>query len=357
MAMRMKTYLLCTLFVLAAGGSAVAEEGEEGFGGNFALISQEGDTTGDTNMYVRAHYSWLFAPELSFFVEGELGRGSGFAPPVVTHWQLNDTAYDTFGAVILRQFYLRLSGNESYGGLLGQVDLSEHFSRNEFAKNEFSQFMMPGLVTDPIIDFPSFGGPSVESVAAKFSYTLTPSTTVRVAGAEYRPDWGDILHDDTFWITEFEQKLGDKGKVIVDLWTAPEQNPGWGGRDVPLGLSVSFDFDVADFGIFGRLGVRDKDLYTVDSAFSLGFIYTGSALGEDNALGFGMLTTRWSADFIAAGGGPVSDGNETQFEVFYRWTLPAGLEIIPDLQVIVNPGGDTTAKTVTIFGVRVHTPF
>jgi carbohydrate-selective porin OprB len=126
---------------------------------------------------------------------------------------------------------------------------------------------------------------------------------------------------------------------------------------VPLGFSLGFDFDVADFGIFGRLGVRDKDLYARDFALSLGFIYTGPALGEDNALGFGLVTTKWSADFIAAGGGPASDGNETQVEIFYRWMLPAGVEIIPDLQIVVNPGGDTAADTLTIFGVRVHTPF
>ncbi len=364
---RLKTYLLCTLLALAAGGSAVAEELEGGTGGNMVLVSQVTsgypvDEVGETNLYARAHYTWLANPNLAFFLEGELGRGLGMqlAPPA-PHWGVNDTYHFGLGGVVsgfaeLRQAYIRLIDMEPYDAFVGQVDLSEHFNRNEFAKDEWAQFMAPSFVTDPMIDFPAD-----ETLSAMLSYVLAPGMIVRLGCSEYTAIgfppayWTNIFNEDAFWITEFEMKLGDEGKLLVDVWSAPAMDSQAGlppDREHPLGLSVSFDYEVNGLGIFARYGARSKGLYSYNQALSGGVVYKSAALGEKNALGGGFVLTSPSADFAGA-----DDGTEGQVEIFFRWELPFGVQIIPDLQIISNPGGDASADTLTIFGVRMNVPF
>ena len=355
---RMKTCLFFAVLALAAGTRvAAAWEVEDGAGGDVVLVTQEtagypGDEIGETNLYARAHYTWLANPNLAVFVEGELGRGNGlWLGGVQPHWGVNDTADGTGGYARTRQFYVRTVGTGTYGGLVGQVDLSEHFSRNEFAKNEFSQFMAPGLVTDPSIDFPAG-----ETLSAMLSFTPAPGMSVRLACGEYTPGyWDDIFHEDGFWITEFEQKLGDEGKVLVDLWTGPvmDEEPGLPAESGhPTGLSVSFDYEVNGLGIFAKYGVRSPSLYAYNQVLSGGVVYEGPALGKKNALGAGFLLTSPSPDFTGG-----NDGVETQIEVFFRWELSSGLQIIPDLQLISNPRGDTSDDPLAIVGVRMHVPF
>ena len=84
------------------------------------------------------------------------------------------------------------------------------------------------------------------------------------------------------------------------------------------------------------LGTADRAVTPIDGHVGVGLLYTGLLDGRDeDSTGFGIHSAQLSGDPAAE----LTADHETAFEFFHSIQLSPVLRIQPDLQYIVNPGG------------------
>jgi hypothetical protein len=371
MVQRMKTCLFCACVALAVGAGAEGAEGKKsGFSGDLSVTMDHtsgypgNEEYGDAFFYGRGRYQHDFTENLGIVAEGHFGQGEGVTPEMTTAapadpltlWDVNSLAYDTFGAAFLRQFYVQSVVKNPHHALIGKADLSELFGSNIGGKNQWTKFVAPGLQRDPLIPFPSPG------LSAYYGMKATDTMNVRFAYGEPDSDWEDIFHEQGFFIGEMEQKLGNAGDVKVAIWSAPQMyTHDFGETKTPIGISVDSNFKAGNLDCFVRLGMAPADLYQVDLTATAGCVLH---LSETQSVGFGMLGSSWSKDYIDYLPSSFGYAGETQVEVFHRVKLPMGLEVISDAQLLICPGGfsrdlftDEPLAPVAVYSVRFHLPF
>ena len=105
--------------------------------------------------------------------------------------------------------------------------------------------------------------------------------------------------------------------------------------------------------VFVQYGVADKTVNDVDSYLGAGFNYTGLIPGRDSdVFGVAIANAHFSEDLTS-----VSDAEEKVTEITYHMQIFPWLAVQPDMQIIDNPGGDTTADTVRVHSLRFEINF
>lgn len=128
------------------------------------------------------------------------------------------------------------------------------------------------------------------------------------------------------------------------------------------GVGVSVDQKVSDdIVVFGRYGRQLKGQVRFDRALTLGGELAGNAWGraaDGVGLAFGSLRTsnNYLADSLAIDGYQAG-GSEKQSELYYRFKLNRHVDVSPNFQWVRNPGGDSTAATVKVVGLRAKVGF
>jgi hypothetical protein len=135
--------------------------------------------------------------------------------------------------------------------------------------------------------------------------------------------------------------------------SAQRRNTGWG-------LSVDQKVHV-DLTLFGRYGHHSAGKVAFDRALTLGAELEGTLWRRSaDSLGVALGRLRTSADYRAdslAVAGYQANGSERQTEVYYRFKLNDAIELTPNFQWIRNPGGDGTAATIKVAGIRAKVGF
>lgn len=375
------TYGFCAMLALGgalAAGARAEEIGREpGFSGDLVIMADNtdgypgDDEYGSALFYARGGYLHEVNDSVNIFAEGHLGQGFGasdyllfppFPLPPLTHWGVNELVYDTFGYANLRQLYIQSAFGEMHRAMAGKVDLSQIFGANEGGRGQWEGFVAPGLVTDPIIPFPPGPGGSLYH-----NMKLSDSTSVRWALADPDADWDNVFHKDgPFFIVELAQDLGDGGRIKAALWADEQKVSEWGPWPrkewTPVGFSFDGKFVAGERDFFCRFGFRPDDLYRVDFAMSAGFV---QRMADDRSLGFGILTTSWTKDYLDDLATSYGSVPEIQAEFFYRVKLPGGLDVIADAQVLFCPRGRSREfipagdkrDPIAVLSVRARLPF
>ena len=105
--------------------------------------------------------------------------------------------------------------------------------------------------------------------------------------------------------------------------------------------------------VFLQYGIADKKVNEVDSYLGFGFNYVGLVPGRDgDTFGVAVAKEHFSTDLAGIGG-----NEETVTEITYNMPLFPWLAIQPDIQIIQDPGGDTTADKVTVHSLRIEVVF
>jgi carbohydrate-selective porin OprB len=152
---------------------------------------------------------------------------------------------------------------------------------------------------------------------------------------------------------------------------APYANESDASRESHSGWGVSANQQIAEHvTVFGRYGYLFEGKVRFDQAMTVGAEIGGAYWGrEQDRLGLaaGWLDTskpfRADAPDLDADGDGTADfgyspnGAESQFEIYYAWKLNEHLELTPDFQWIVNPGGDDSAEDIAIVGLRAKASF
>ncbi|MFQ5736688.1 MAG: carbohydrate porin [Thermodesulfobacteriota bacterium] len=310
-------------------------------------------------------------------------RGGGIAnlPAFFTAPNGNPTGYnadiesfDDDGVHVTQVYYEHNTGDRLFV-TVGQLDPTGYFDANDFANDERGQFMANVFVNNPTVEWggtDNFYAPGVRA-----TYFPTGNFDVSVGVFEGNGDYTDTF-DNPFVMVEANLRTDVLGGGNYRLYYWNRQ-----GRDDVLstatptnaalarvrnqGVGVSIDQTVAqDIGVWFRAGMQRETVAQFDRFVGAGLRVGGAAFGRaHDSVGFGYAATFISSDYESyrKGVNPAFDpAAEHYMELYYDYafggaTELAGFHITPDLQYVVNPGGDSDASNVLLYGARVQVYF
>lgn len=333
--------------------------------------------------------------EGALFAHFRIGQGNGLSdlPPTLTA-SVNSTAFSLSGddsAALLAQawYELEVPLGEWQSELdinAGKIDPFAFFDQNDIADDESAAFLNNVFVHNPLLD--SGGDMEVDE------YGFAPGLRLAYRNDSQSPDYWQASFgvfssgEDSSFDTDFSNPfvigqleaggnylLGRHGVYRVYAWTrgratafaneldaSRERHSGWG-----VSANQQVDEHVT---VFGRYGRSTEGEVRFDQAITVGAEVGGAYWGREHdriGLAAGWLETsksfRAAAPGLDADGdgtadfGYAPDGSESQFEIYYAWQLNEHLELTPDFQWIVNPGGIDSAKDIAIVGLRAHASF
>jgi len=238
--------------------------------------------------------------------------------------------------------------NEKLGFAVGLLDAAGFFDGNAIANDETSQFLNGGFINSTTLEFPqnyAIGLVShVDLAPVSFSVGIFDGTAA-----------GMDLDKHLFYIAEVEWvlQLAKRqhhyrlyGWANQDNTSASKTNTGRTG----IGIGISFDQQVLDWlTFFERFGYARKSVYATYMSASAGLAVSGA------------LYNRESDAFGIAGGVAISTGNisnEYVVEAYYNLALAGNhIHLSPNVQVIINPGGQQSANNALFMGMRSQLDF
>lgn len=324
------------------------------------------------------------------FTHFRFGQGNGLGLRPTYTSTANTTAFevgstpadDSFG--ILAQAWYQLTipltgedgskanAREHLHLTAGKIDPFVFFDQNAAADDESARFMNNAFVHNPLLD----SGGDVRADAYGFAPGLIAQyVNERQKGGEWALSLGVFGSGAG---ANFTGSLSGP-LVIAQAETAARFNylPGnyraylWSqGRGMGYdgierkhaGVGVSVDQKVSDdIVVFGRYGRQLKGQVRFDRALTLGGELAGNAWGraaDGVGLAFGSLRTsnNYLADSLAIDGYQAG-GSEKQSELYYRFKLNRHVDVSPNFQWVRNPGGDSSAATVKVVGLRAKVGF
>ncbi|HJV74962.1 MAG TPA: carbohydrate porin [Noviherbaspirillum sp.] len=318
------------------------------------------------------------------FAQFRLGQGEGlnglptYSVPNATAFQLGSVNPDDSVAMLAQAWYqadipLPRGGSAEQSKQMlevnfGKMDPFVFFDQNAAAGDETRQFMNAAFVHNPLLDAGGDIGVDANGFTPGFRlsyYNLESkpqawrvSLGVFGAGARGSNYQRSLAQPMVMLQAETEQRLfgGLTGNYRVYAWrnpqaahfdenlATPERHSGWG---------ISADQRVGDgITLFGRYGHQMQGNVRFDRALTLGAEINGSYWdrgGDSIGLAAGLLkSSRDYRNFAAVASA------EQVGELYYRYRINKQFELSPSLQYIGNPGGDRSADSVKILGLRAQ---
>ena len=296
--------------------------------------------------------------------------GDGIDPRIPSWWGNNGDAEGEQRIYLKELWYEHKLLDGTLVFTLGKIDITAYFDSNEVANDETAQFLSPGFVNSPAIEFPVDNGPGFRATFAPLELV-----DVSVGWGEGDADWGE-LEERSFFIGEvgFRPQFGelqgnyrlygwyrrhhrDEGFVSWDdrIRGITHNRNGWGG-------GLSLDQAIHPYiSLFARFGYQDKEVYEFAWVWSVGAEVRGGCWGrEEDAIGaaFGMaMISEAYKDFKGFSNQPWFKENESHLELYYRFQLNEHTAISPDFQILWNAQGNKRFNPVTILGIRCTLEF
>lgn len=330
--------------------------------------------------------STSFAQYGSFFIHLEGGEGEGINDDLTSFSHPNYDAYVTKNSsgeadlTISEAFYEINYLDEKFTLDAGKMDISVLFDENKAAGDETTQFMSNIFVKSMGLTIPepdNFYCPAIMLKAAPINLV-----EIRLIGAAVQDDNWTGLFDNGFVAGQINLRpaiMGMQGNYRFYTWrderrhldnaylaTASNSYNEPHTDNAQFGWGVSFD-QVLYNGITGffRYSQRQDDLaewngttwemIPFDRLWTLGLDLSGSFWNRENDnIGMGYGKTLLTNDYQKA---HTNTDDEQYVECYYKWTVNRYLALTGDLQWVKNPGGDSTADDVYIFGVRSQLDF
>jgi len=261
----------------------------------------------------------------------------------------------------------------------GQMDLTSYFDSNHYANSETDQFLAQQFVNNNTIEWggdKNFFGPGVV-------LGLNPSETVGVLMGFFEGDgnYKDFF-DDPFLMGQLSIQTetgGREGNVRLYGWGRLTDHCNSASdplafldcalidpvdqikkQDRNTGFGFSLDQQVSEgIGVWSRFGYQDPDVSQFEFAVSGGAALSGEMFGRpDDELGIAYGASFLSSPYELASG---FNDVEHYAELYYRLIPLNGvrpeIQISPDIQMVVNPGGDSSVNPVFIWGFRTQVNF
>ena len=274
------------------------------------------------------------------------------------------------------QFYYE---HDVYSNLiltLGQLDITGYFDANEFADNERTQFLANLFIHNPSVEFG--GSADFFSPGIRLTYSPLEYMDITIGAFEGNGDYVDMF-DKPFVMGEVGFKLkpfGKEGNYRLYYWNRqgrdsltntanPTDNALLEAQNKGIGLNID-QYITDTVGIWLMGGVQRKKVAQFDRFIGGGLNITGEAFSRPNdviGLGYGVtLMGKDYKDYKKSSSPDFEPEAEHYMELYYNWAVAdapqsKGFHISPDIQYVMNPGGDPNATKLFIYGIRFQTFF
>lgn len=270
----------------------------------------------------------ISASELSSAIGSFLGTTDGFSN---SGFEIPD--------LYIQQLLLRGNIELRYGQVTVESRIDGHALRG--AKKAFLNRVFS---TNPTVAFPRFGAGATGRWQINDHFSLTGVLTqVQASKSGAQVDF-DLNSDDLFTGVQLGYEWGQEESCTNHL-----QLLTWGADstedfDEDFGFSFTFEqhYSEKDRAFFARIAKSQGQQTDVDRMAVVGI---GQTMREDDLIGIGTGVGRSSRQ------GHV----QAVFEVFYRYQGPHGLQITPDIQLLV--GNNLSANYDVVAGLRGHIDF
>ena len=332
-----------------------------------------------------------------FLLHGETQFGQSINPKVGALMQPNTDALfpvpNDPGATTLSEFVFAQALSEWLVVAAGKIDATRVYDTNYFANDERRQFLNLGLRNNPVI-LPfapyttifaaaiveptewlsistavansndsanrtgfdtAFHAPDGTTVAQEFDFTIKPF------GLEGHQRLGWV------WMSKDSRVLGQDARVGlralsliefglqgIGVLPTDEQSDDWAFYyNFDQWVYTEPDDPEQGVGIFGRFGWSDGEANLVKEFYSIGMSATGIIPNRDkDVLGLGYYYLNLSPNLR-----PYGLSAEQGVELFYNIEVKPWLHITPDLQVIIDPGGNSGNDVALVYGLRAQMSF
>ncbi len=269
---------------------------------------------------------------------------------------------------------------------VGKINLSNEFLTNAYANDETAQFLNYALVLPQQVPIPgdAWGHLGAQAVFSPTDW-LYLSAGVADAQADYRETGlNTAFHGEDYFFGIFEFGLtptlsstrgNHSGNYRFGVWYDPQPKPEFFNangiaRRIPfqrddVGFYTSCDQlvfkengdddDTQGIGVFLRYGFAHAEVNELEHFWSAGAQYKGLLPTRDeDVIGFGVAQGIVSRFVKRIGETP---HRETALELYYNIQVAPWLNISPDFQVILDPGGRGDGKDAFVAGLRVQASF
>lgn len=373
-----------TMVDYRTGRIKALQEKAEAFsiGGDLSLIMQGATNTGSAGGdRAEGSYSadlFLTVPMGRFgnvFFRGDIGQGDGIAPNLPPTFsgpnadlEFNQPSFELVEAWYWTEIPIPDLKDRRLELTIGKMDPTAVFDANKAANSEFSQFMADIFVNNTSIEFGGDAngyGPGA-TIGYRFTsiYDKGKSVTGRIGFFEGDGDFTKMF-DSPFLIAELDiwrPHYGLEGNYRFYAWVnktghADLLDPAKDGLS-NKGAGFSIDQKVTDdVTLFTRYGIQDRKVSRFDQVFSVGAQLAGNAWkrGNDNigvAYGASHVSKPYRQASLSLDGYEASAAFEHYIEAYYKYFVNNNISFSPDVQYIVNPGGDKEKDSVFIYGLR-----
>jgi carbohydrate-selective porin OprB len=278
--------------------------------------------------------------------------------------------------ILVKQlFYEGPIFHESLSLMIGKIDFTGIFDRNAYADDETSQFLNAAFVDNPTIPFPAY------SLGVVLNWDLTDSWYIIGGIADAQADGRETgfrttFHKEDYFFYALETGLTPEfnsangallGAYRIGFWNDPQRKANTDRADAgksyhdDVGVYFSADQmlvkeitdpeDGQGLGAFLRYGYAPSKRNDITNFWSAGFQYQGLLDGrDDDVLGVGYAQG-FFADTAAA---TYPEDNEGVVEAYYNAQVTPWLNISPNLQYVINPGGSNSASDAVVLGLRMQ---
>lgn len=275
------------------------------------------------------------------------------------------------------EFYYEHKSADALVLSIGQLNITGYFDANAYANDERTQFLANAFVNNPTIEFggsDNFYGPG-----ARLTYTPFKGVDLTAGAFEGDGDYVDTF-DRPFVMAEIDVNTGAFGKdgnYRLYYWnrqgrpaaslgdTANPNDPSL-EKAANQGAGISLDQELAEgVGVWLRAGIQRHKVAQTDRYVGAGLNLKGMAGRAGDTIGLGYGVSFMGKDYkgYLADTQPLfRTAAEHYLELYYDVavagaTEDTGFHIAPDIQYVINPGGDANAAKFFIYGMRLQTFF
>ena len=291
---------------------------------------------------------------LIFKLEHRHRLGTDIAPKQIAgevgYAGLTAVTFSDAGGLLTNLYWTQSFNENQFAYIVGQVDTTDYVDIYGLV-NIWTEFNNLAFTTNPAIPIPDQGLGAAVRWTIKDNYYVMAGLADANGNPEKPFDGFESFFDDHEyfkhiefgWAGSWEQRFNDN--IHLTLWQADERTL----ANIPDGWGTAFSFS-REFGKwlpFVRVGYGDGGGAILDRSISIGFGHSSDR--QSDRFGLGLQWGRPNEEIY----GTTGDDQYT-VETYYRMQVLKHLQVVPDVQLLINPAFNPDEDRVWVFGLRAR---
>lgn len=314
------------------------------------------------------------------YFRGDIGQGKGIAlylPPTFSgpnaDLEFNEAKFELVEAWYWTEFPIPDIRDKRLELTIGKMDPTAIFDINAVANSETGQFLADMFVNNLALEFGGDSNGYGPGLSAAYRFTSVYEKGLKIVGRvgifEGDGNFKDVL-DKPFLIAELDMWMpyyGLNGNYRIYGWVNKKDHTDLldSSKDnlSNQGAGLSIDQQMSnEITLFSRYGIQDGDVSKFDRVFTVGGQIIGNSWKRANdvigiAYGASHVTEKYKKASLTLDGYAANANYEHYLEAYYKYWANKNLSLSPDVQYVMNPGGDRAKDNIFIYGVRMQLVF